>query len=202
VIKLDAKDKQTKATNAEFQGLADTLRAVPPAGIASLIATVAQHDALTVVNRFCVPGRLPKSSDVQLGLIKQSQQTFIDGGNDVDPGNSPLCVPPSQMKRVLGGLQFKTLQIGSWNMDSTSLVTISHGIGNYNNVRFVNAVIINDSQNQNTEFVGEASSGGGGFINISSTQISLTRLTGGMFDNSSYDGTGFNRGWITIGFIV
>lgn len=91
------------ATTAETQGLSDSLRATTAAGIAALIASVAEHNALTAVNRLCVPGRLPQASTTQSGLSKRASTSAIDSGYDNEPiaNGKPFHVSPSELQRVL-----------------------------------------------------------------------------------------------------
>ena len=42
----------------------------------------------------------------------------------------------------------------------------------------------------------------GGVRNIDGTNVILYRRTGGDFDATDYDATSYNRGWITIWYIV
>jgi hypothetical protein len=41
----------------------------------------------------------------------------------------------------------------------------------------------------------------GGFVIIPNTTVTLTRRNGGIFDNSNYDSTTINRGWVTIEYV-
>jgi len=103
-------------------------------------------------------------------------------------------------------LRFKTIEIGDWDMDATTNVTVAHGL-TIANVRTAQLMIRSDSAT-----VGVPS--GGGNTNeaapetdvwieaLSTTDVALSRRTGGVFDNVNYDSTSFNRGWITIGYVV
>lgn len=96
----------------------------------------------------------------------------------------------------------KILEIGDWNMDTTSLVNINHGISNFLNIVSSKVSIINDLS---TVIVSLEGYNGIGFekgtYSINSTSFVLDRTTGGIFDNTSYDSTSFNRGYIYITYI-
>jgi hypothetical protein len=104
---------------------------------------------------------------------------------------------------VSGALTFLVIEIGDWNMDSAGTVTVNHGVADFKKIRSVDCIIRDDTDNfyypidffdTGTETVQ------GGKLGISSTQISLARKTGGVFDSGSFDSTSFNRGWITISY--
>lgn len=108
---------------------------------------------------------------------------------------------------VSGGLNWKIVQIGDWDMDTTASVNVAHGIpfGNYQDIRVVDVQIIRDigAVREFGPLVRfEAGVGiAGGVVSIDSTNITIGRLTGGYFDNSDFNATSFNRGYIAIGYV-
>jgi hypothetical protein len=92
----------------------------------------------------------------------------------------------------------KVVEMGDWNMDSTTQITYTHGL-TWTDIIEVSAIIRDDpdTTRQNLEIIGSAGQLGGA-IQITSTQIILLRATGGYFDNTSFDSIPYNRGWITI----
>ncbi len=88
------------------------------------------------------------------------------------------------------------VQIGDWNMNTLFQITKPHGIIglDLDKVIAVSAMIKNDAA---TSLV-DLTSHSGGSITITSTEIILTRFVGGLFDNSLYEDTPFDRGFITI----
>lgn len=102
-------------------------------------------------------------------------------------------------------LKTKVVEIGDWNMDATSEVSINHGITNGSSViRFIYAVIQQDSLGDAfpLDMKSPVNTNGdkqGGVYSISDTSVTLERLDSGFFDDTGFDSTGgFNRGWITI----
>lgn len=99
----------------------------------------------------------------------------------------------------------KIVDIGDWNMDTTKTINVAHGISDFTKIRRVSVMIRNDpNTNLNPINAMEGTTGttiAGSVWFISSTDISITRLTGGIFDNTFYDSTSYNRGWITIEYI-
>jgi len=98
----------------------------------------------------------------------------------------------------------KIVNIGDWNMDSTTNVNVAHGVADYSKIRGVSVMIIDDGESslRPLNYVPNASSGVQGGINgIGSTNITLYRLTGGSFDGTGYDSTSFNRGYVLIDYI-
>jgi hypothetical protein len=64
-------------------------------------ATVAEHKSLTIMNKACVPGRLPMSSVIQTGIVKIAATGQINNGDDTDPGSNQLVVQPSELLRKI-----------------------------------------------------------------------------------------------------
>lgn len=97
----------------------------------------------------------------------------------------------------------KTIAIGVWNMDADDSITITHGItGGSAKIRSISVIIRDDVPFVYTPLDRSDPSTGivqGGWI-LNSAQISLLRLTGGIYDTISYDdvSAGWNRGYITI----
>ncbi len=99
-------------------------------------------------------------------------------------------------------VQTKVIEIGDWDMDSTSSVTIAHGL-TYANIRTVQASIIHDDDPLTSILNGVQTGGGlGGDTTWDTNNINLSRVAGGNFDNSAYNATSFNRGWITIVYAI
>lgn len=97
------------------------------------------------------------------------------------------------------------LDIGDWNMDSTSSKLVAHGL-NITKIREVTAFIRNDANDRyepiNKTSLVDLSTPQGGILQVNSTNVNLGRLTGGDYDNTSYDSTSYNRGFIKITYIA
>lgn len=100
------------------------------------------------------------------------------------------------------------LDIGDWNMfigSGTDGVTVAHGL-TLSKIRSVDVMIRDDAGTSflplTTGDIGGAGTGSGALAgevtNIDSTNIYLVRRDGSTFDNTAYDATSYNRGWITI----
>lgn len=99
----------------------------------------------------------------------------------------------------------KTLNIGVWNMDTTTGVTVSHGLTSteWPTITDISGVIRNDDDN--TYYI--VTPDGGGSLNsdcyinsFNSSTISIIRKTSGFFDSANFDLTtgSYNRGFITF----
>jgi len=127
-----------------------------------------------------VPTKLDLSSAwVSSGAVS------LDGGLDTGDDNT---------------LKFKVVDIGDWNMDSTTSHNVAHGL-TLSTIRMVTATIISDDGNT-LNFVtynkGSANITDVGITLIDSTNVSLERNLGGAYDNTNYDSTSYNRGHVTI----
>lgn len=102
--------------------------------------------------------------------------------------------------------KFKEISIGDWNMDSTTNVDITHGLGSsWKNIRSIDVIIRNDadteyySLTETDTITGHNNSGS--IIRIDSTIIRLNRTlssNSGFFDTTDFDQTSYNRGYIFI----
>lgn len=114
----------------------------------------------------------------------------VSGSGDID--FSDLIVQKGTIKQVVN--------IGDWNMDSTASVSVTLPFGVViDNVVSIQATIRNDAASSISML--NSVSGGvlqGGIQILSGATIQLERLTGGSFDNASFDSTGFNRGYVVI----
>jgi hypothetical protein len=95
-------------------------------------------------------------------------------------------------------LKTKVIEIGDWNMDTTSSVAVAHGL-TLADIRTVTVIIRDDSEAFLYSFFGSVSSSyARGTYQVESANITLQRVTNGLFDSPFYNSTSFNRGWITI----
>jgi len=101
-----------------------------------------------------------------------------------------------------GVIRHKRLNIDDWNMDSTQTVNIAHGLPDMLKIISINVSIINDASSAIYNFVtSDSVVAGTESISYNSTNISLSRKTGGTFDNVNYDTVPFNRGYIDIFYV-
>ena len=201
------------ATDAETQGGTDSQRAITPAslesktatesrkGIAEL-ATNAEVQTGTDIVRIVTPAGLnsKKASASALGLTKKASQLEVNAGTDTDPGSNPLYVAPSTLLTASGGLLTKILNIGDWNMDTTLNIFVAHGISG-SKIRSAIAIIRSDTDSDPTPDRFDLLSSPSSSVQILSDNIKLERAASGMFDNSNYNSTSFNRGFITIQYL-
>lgn len=101
-------------------------------------------------------------------------------------------------------LRTKVIEVGDWDMTADVNKQVAHGISDYKKIRSVSG-IIRDDIDSTYHLIGAiytptslpevwfVASGGNEMANIN------MRITGiGIFQNTSYNSTGFNRGWLTI----
>ena len=97
----------------------------------------------------------------------------------------------------------KIVEIGDWNMDSTSSVQVAHGL-TQSKIRGIRALIRSDDDATVRDFNALSAGVSGAwtqYIAATATKISLSRAEGSHFDNTSYDSTSFNRGWMIIDYV-
>jgi hypothetical protein len=135
--------------------------------------------------------KVSKSGDSMSGPLTSLSTGEFQGGIRTDSSGSFLLT--------------KVIDIGDWNMDSTSIITVAHGLGSgFVKIRSVEVIIRNDSNtnlyNLRSTFTnaGLSSNVTGAIENMDNANIALTRVTSGFFDSGDFDSTGYNRGWVTI----
>lgn len=103
----------------------------------------------------------------------------------------------------------KIIDIGDWNMDSTSTISVAHGL-TPSKIRSFNVFIYPDASSTVLLPIDYVDMGGGfsgsatlpsGAANLAGSNIVLIRAAGGSFDNTGFDQTSFNRGYITIMYV-
>lgn len=103
----------------------------------------------------------------------------------------------------------RKMPIGDWNMhnsNSGSLTkNVAHGLGgNWKNIRLIGGAMRKDDDAQYYPLP-RSSAGTNADAVIAyydSTNIVLSARSGGTFDSVDYDSTSYNRGWITVWYVV
>jgi hypothetical protein len=107
-------------------------------------------------------------------------------------------VTPATLAGKDGGTLKKYLEIGDWNMLSTSQLNISFATAGvtYDKIIGLRAMIRNDSDTNGYEI------NFAGYVYKHSTNgISLNRNPAGAFESTSFDSTSYNRGWVIIEYL-
>jgi hypothetical protein len=106
----------------------------------------------------------------------------------------------------VGGIRPIEIEIGDWDMDITSSISVPSGLSPtiLEKVRNISVIIRNDDNTILSDLIGKFAlatgvSVGGSIDGIlTSGNINLSRITGGVYDTSDYDSTPYNRGWILL----
>lgn len=111
-------------------------------------------------------------------------------------------------RRLLTQEKVRIVQIGAWNMDTTSTVTVNLGIKEAD-IRQI-TVTIRDNAGTLHDIVGQGALLGtsalrqAGFSSVGDTggfcDLVLTRVTAGTFDDATFNGAG-NRGWVRVSYV-
>lgn len=156
-------------------------------------------------------GRLSGLSGNIMTLLNAKQATITGAASTVVSSNLTASrilvssaagkIEASAVSSLTLTLAQKIVDIGDWDMDATTTVAVTHGIADHKTIRSVTVVIRDDIDTNYyalDRFDSVAGTMEGGVSSITSGSIGLTRKTGGTFDSTSFDATGFNRGWIVI----
>lgn len=99
-------------------------------------------------------------------------------------------------------LKRKIIDIGEWRMEDNASTTVAHGIADLSKIRSVEVYIRNNTGTNiiplNTAYYGSLGSVQGSIGIVDSTNVSLYRLNLGLFKDTSFNSSSYNRGWIHI----
>jgi len=103
-------------------------------------------------------------------------------------------------------IKFKSIEIGAWDMDKIDGKTVNHGL-TASKIRSVSVIIVNDGGTRwiNINYANYEESGDylpAGYVAYDNTKISLYRFYQYTFDNTNFDNSTMNRGWITVGYVA
>ena len=121
--------------------------------------------------------------------------TVAASGKMVVTGSGAIIAHGGSGSETGSYLKTKIIEIGDWNMDVTQSVSVAHGVS-LANIRAISVMIRDDA---NTLYYGEGA--GLDYARANSALIDLWRTGSGGFDNTSFDSTSFNRGWIIIDYV-
>ena len=105
------------------------------------------------------------------------------------------------MEGCCDAMACKMLEIGDWDMNNDATKAVAHGIVNFLKIVMVSAVIIKDDNSllyPLTNHIDGVVNADAEVLNIDAINVNLTRKTSGGFNNTDFDATSFNRGFITI----
>lgn len=209
------------ATLIETQDGINTTNAVTPATLNGRSATTARTGILELAtqtetntgtdsSRAVTPSTLAgrTATETRTGLAEIATQTEVNTGTDDSRYITPLKLNStlSQTTQVVINdnstiIRTKTVNIPSWNMQTTSVLDIPHGV-TLANVISVTGTIRNDTGNIRYT-VGQSANTGAGqpdlfVFRVDSVNVRLQRNSTGQFNDASFSSTAFNRGILQI----
>ena len=95
-------------------------------------------------------------------------------------------------------LQKEVIEIGTWNMDTTTSINVAHGLSDVTKLRRAD-VIIQDDGSGNVYKLDTGSPAAGSIEGFGSVNVNLFRLGSGFFDDPNFNNSA-NRGWLTLEF--
>jgi len=184
------------STQAEVDAGTDNTTMITPNKLRSTIFASAQIPNLsagTITSGTFSAARIPQATETAVGGAE-----IATTAESIALTDDTKMITPAKLSDVNGGLLTKVINIGDWNMDTDASVAVAHGL-TFSKIRQATAMIIDDTSAvlSPIDFVDAASPGGGVNI-INSSAINLFRYTSGPYDNTGYDSTSFNRGYIII----
>ena len=144
-------------------------------------------------------------------IAYEDEANVFTANQRINAGLGVNVAPPSTGEIATSGgidagnngvfLKTKVIDIGDWNMDTTATKDVAHGL-TLSSVRSVEAYIRNDDGTfvDPLNFSNASGSANGRGV-AGTTNVNLERLAGGDFDNTNFDATSYNRGWIIIRYV-
>lgn len=164
-----------------------------PASIVPTTALDADTDSL-VAARLELKAAVDALNEIITHLSGQTIWT-----SSTDGPTSGMAAQTAATATKHGVLNVKVIDIGDWNMDTSSGKGVLHGL-DFTKIRGVSVLVRNDANSEVSPldiFSGEIV----GYWECLATSISLYRVPFGFYDQPSYDSTSYNRGYITIWYI-
>ena len=134
-----------------------------------------------------------------------------------EAGVTPNGLPDSEysgfqlmtaLVKIFGGMRRIVYEIGSWNMDADASKLVSTDVV-FSKVRGISFVIINDDGTQiypngltQGSFTPDVEAAAGGANVSGELSVVMSRTAGGTFDDSSFNDTAVNRGYVIVEFAV
>lgn len=98
------------------------------------------------------------------------------------------------------------MNIGDWDMDATASILVAHGLDSTKITSVLASVVTDSNSTLNRYMLTPGVNNGAeldGYIDYwNSTHVQLARKGGGDYDNVGFNETSYNRGYITIFYIV
>jgi hypothetical protein len=98
-------------------------------------------------------------------------------------------------KGPLNELNRKVISIGDWNIDSTLSINVAHGL-TPSKIRGISGVIFNDDG-----LVYSITKSDELDVYCGTTNVTITATSSGAFDNTSFNQTSYNRGFIVLDYV-
>lgn len=147
------------------------------------------------------------ATETRTGLAEVATQAEVNGGTDDERIVTALKLKTTtEVMHITGGIRMKTkvLDINDWNMNSDQTVDVTHGIADFTAIRTIEVTIRNDANDRyyKLEQINPTSGVmGGGVSYFDASVIRLARRDSGVFDGTTFQNTGYNRGWVTVTYI-
>lgn len=125
------------------------------------------------------------------GVVTEASQAQVYAGTS---GN---VVTDITLAGKDGGIRRLKCQIGTWDMDAdaTKNITLaSLGVSYADVIGISNVMIVNDIDTSKIPLDSDIGAGAYGSFAISTTEVQLARLTGGIFDTTNYNSIADSRG--------
>ena len=187
-IKLEDEYTYAEPATAEYPGGSFKNASTPTGADATPLEKRWANDILGFLDALMVEAGLVHSGAPDTALVSQRLQALM------------AILAAADVDRV-DGVHIKVIDIGDWNMDTTSSVSVAHGL-TASKIRNISAMIRPDDlaglYSLTTDYnMIDAS----GTIGQFGDNIVLKRASSSFFDGTGFDSTSFNRGWITIWYV-
>ena len=131
--------------------------------------------------------------------IVGDNQTVTESNTSIINGNTLNTTTALASERI-----FQEIEIGDWDMDVNNAINVTHGLTatEWQTVRGVSVSIRDNGNTSHYDYVSYTDNVNiGNQIQVSPTTVFLRRAIGGAFDNTNFNSTSYNRGFITFTYL-
>ena len=126
----------------------------------------------------------------EFNAIATASATKLDATASADRADAVVETGASTIMNMI------VIDIGDWDMDATATITVNHGL-TVGKIRSFQVTIRQDNATDMYPIHGHQATPEG-YVRINTSQFVLTRVAGGIFDDTVFNATSYNRGWITV----